>query len=270
MKNINIHIIMAMQDEAKFIIQKFKLNKIGEQISGVDIYQGSLGNLLIHLFVNQKHDEMDKIGTVQAALLTYKAILFLRPDIILSVGTSGGIHAHQVKLFDVICAQNFVIYHDRFTGDDEKSLKQSLGFLPCIDYKKHIGTLPFHTVFQSLKYGVIASSNSLLVDSYSWKLLYKYNVLCVDMEAASVAEVARTFSIPFSAFKVVTDNVYEINPVDALSQFLSNFDAAMQLLAEKLFEILSYSSVDSLIGSGSNSVIVTSATAAADVTPYSA
>lgn len=268
MKNINIHVIMAMQDEAKFVIQKFKLNKLDEQISGVDIYQGLLGNLFIHLFVHQKQDEMDKIGTVQAALLTYKAIMFLTPDIILSVGTSGGIHAHQVKLFDVICAQNFVIYHDRFTGDDEKSVKQSLGFLPCIDYKNHIETLESQDVFQNLKHGVIASSNSLLVDSYSWKLLYKYNVLCVDMEAASVAEVARTFSIPFSAFKVVTDNVYEINPVDALSQFLSNFDSAMHLLAERLFEILSYSSVESLIGAGSNSAVATSGTAA-DASPYS-
>lgn len=251
---MNIHIIMAMQGEAYFIIKKFALAKLNEQIKGVDIYHSEFGNLSIRLFVHQKKDDMDKIGTVSAALLTYQAILFLKPDLILSVGTSGGIHAHGLELFDIVCAQKFVIYHDRFTGGDEKSVKQSLGFLPCVDFNNEFSSLVSNDALKHIKHGVIGSSNSLCVDAYSWTLLYQYNVLCVDMEAASVAEVACMHAIPFSAFKVVTDIVYEINPVDALSQFLFNFDAAMQILAEKLFEILSHSSMDCLMGSGTKLV----------------
>lgn len=255
MKKINVHIIMAMQGEAAFVIKKLKLTQSATHMSGVDVYIGELGSFSIHLFVHQKHEDMDKIGTVSAALLTYQAIMFLKPDVIFSVGTSGGIHDHNVNVFDIICSSEFVIYHDRFTGDDEKSMRQSIGFLPCIDYKQYLEKPILDDVFHNIKFGVVGSSNSFFVDPHSWILLHKYNVLCVDMEAASVAEVARMFSIPFSAFKVVTDKVYEVNPIDSVSQFLFNFDAAMAQLAEKLFEILSHSSMDCLIGSGSNSII---------------
>lgn len=221
---MNIHLILAMQAEASHIIQKLNLSKL-KNSDNIDVFQGKLGIHTVYLFVNQKRDGMDKVGTVPAALLTYKAIKFRKPDLILNLGTCGGIDAQSVNVFDIICANHFLIYHDSFTGSDEKSLKQGLGFWPCIDY---------HKTFKEFKHGVIASSNSLILHPYNWAVIKKYKVLCVDMEAAAVAEVANEFSIPFSACKVVTDMVYETNPTDALPQFEANFHKAMDLLAHQL------------------------------------
>lgn len=231
----NIHLIVAMQPEAAFIIQKLNLTKINHEsvnssalchiaAANIDVYHAETNEHNIHLFVNKQNDGMDRLGTVNAALLTYKSILFMRPDFILSVGTCGGINVRGVKLFDIITPTNFVMYHDRFTGTSDGSVKQSLEFLPCVSLT---------TQFEC-KQGVIASGNSLVLNSQNWANIHKYNVLCLDMEAAAVAQVAKEFAIPFSAFKVVTDDVYEINPVDAFSHFEKNFDQAMTLLAENL------------------------------------
>lgn len=228
----NIHLIVAMQAEAFPIIKKMNLEKVeGHPYYNIDIYRGKVGKNFVHLFVNQKDDGMDKIGTVHGALLTYKAIQFLKPTLILSIGTAGGIHSKSIEVFDIIAAKQFVIYHDRFSGEDEKSLKQSFGFLPVI---------PARSIFSAghFKEGVIASSNSLLLNSKNWENIHKYKVVALDMEAAGVAEVAYEFSIPFTALKVVTDYVYEVNPLDTLSQFVENFQKATNLLSEFLFENL--------------------------------
>jgi len=234
---MNIHLIFAMQAEAEHIIRAFNLKKLNIE-KDFDVYQGEQESKTIRLFVNQKDaDGMDKLGTMQVGLLTYKAIQFQKPDLIISMGTCGGIYDHGVRLLDVICADRFLIYHDRFTGDNELSIKQSLRFSPCISLVKLLEEHEF-------KHGVIASSNSLVPSSNSWNLIRKYKVQCVDMEGAAVAEVAFDYKIPFVALKVVTDNVYEVNPIDAFSQFEENFHPAMEHLAVKFQEVFPY--MDSL------------------------
>lgn len=219
---MNIHLIIAMQAEAKFIINAFALIKTDE-FENVDVYKGADGLHSYHLFVNQKAHGVDRLGTVNAALLAYKSIKYFKPDFILNIGTSGGIHLNNINVFDIICAHDFIVYHDRYTGDDELSLRQSLVFSTCVNQKNHFKEGVIH--------GVIASSNSLIVTPRSWELIRKYKVLCVDMEAAAIAEVAAGFNISFTALKVVTDMVYEVNPTEALPQFQQNFDEAMKRLA---------------------------------------
>ncbi len=229
---MNIHLICAMHGEAQHIINALNLKKINHSELNFDLFEGVFKDHVIRLFVNQKDENnMDKLGTVQVGILTYKSIVFLKPDLMINLGTCGGIFDHNLRLLDIICGQKFAIYHDRFTGDSENSIKQSLRFSTCLNLENYLKDHDF-------KHGAIASSNSLLLNPNSWNHIKKYKIQCLDMEAAAVAEVAQDSKIPLMIFKVVTDNVYEVNPVDAFSQFEANFHPAMKHLAEKFLQVL--------------------------------
>ena len=224
---MNIHIIVAMTAEAKYMIQKLGLHEVTTNEDFL-VYHKEFENKFVRLFVNKKTDKIDNFGTVQAALLTYKSIQFIRPDFIFNIGTCGGIQKHSVDLFNVICAKDFVIYHDRYIG--EEFIKNRCGFFKCIDYS---------SVFPDFKHGIIGTSNSIIITPKSWELIDKFHVKCVDMEAAAIAEVAQEFGIPFSTLKVVTDLVSENKITDTGAEFRTNFHKAMSFVSEKLELLLS-------------------------------
>lgn len=222
---MKIHIIAAMQAEAKYIIKCLNLEKLSDNYE-YDVYSKEIDSHSVRLFVNKQRDSFDKIGTVHAALLTYQSIKFERPDFILNIGTCGGIKKHSIELFDLICSHNFVIYHDKFFGDIFK--KHSLGSFPCLDLKGKLRD--FH-------HGVVATSNSIIISRKSWEIIDEHNVKCVDMEAAAVAEIAQNFSIPFSALKVVTDLVYVDSHLNTNQDFKNNFHKAMASICSKTSRI---------------------------------
>lgn len=217
---MKIHIIVAMNIEATYIINKLYLDKADNK-SNHHIYSGRYKNIDIQLFVPQKNGKFEKIGTVQAAILAYKSIVFSKPDLILNVGTCGSIHYSDLKPLDLVHSKDYLIYHDRYTIDLFE--EYSIGKFSCTSIKNSIGSKPV----------IFGTGNSLALGRHNWNIIKKYNVSCVDMESAAIAEICQEEGVKFFALKVVTDIVYE-DKNDTASQFEMNFKNSMVHLSENL------------------------------------
>jgi 5'-methylthioadenosine nucleosidase len=106
----------------------------------------------------------------------------------------------------------------------------SIGYFKCNNISSN----------NNFKYGVLATGNSIQLSENSWKIIEKYNVKAVDMEAAAIAEVAHEMNIDFSATKVITDLVSkEIKTDHIVNQFKTNFHKAMEHLSKHVVTLLS-------------------------------
>lgn len=224
-----INIIVALEAEAKYIINS--LNIIEDDKKSEDniiIYTKKINHNIIHVFLNEKFtDGYDKIGTVSAAILTYKAILKTNPDLILNIGTCGGIKRKNIKLFDIIIGDKFVIYHDRFFTNIRENY--SIGKFNCENTLRDFDYIS----------GIIASGNSINLSKESWNIIEKYDVSVIDMEAAAIAEIASERNISFTTIKVVSDIVSkDIDSEYIVTQFKINFRTAMKKLSTNLPLIL--------------------------------
>ena len=164
-----------------------------------------------------KINNYEKIGTVQGALLTYKSLQIVKPELILNVGTCGAIHDCGIKALDIVRSNEFVIYHDRFSIEALENY--SVGKFPCERLNFFKDAIPV----------IFGTSNSLIINQNNIESIKKYRVSCLDMEAAAVAEVCQEEKIKFFALKVVTDIVsLNKNDSDIESQFVKNFKSAME------------------------------------------
>ena len=222
---MKICLIVAMEAEASYLIKKLNLEKKSDN-STFYVYQNKLSENEIILYFNKKIGKFDRIGTVNAAVLTHIAIEKESPDFIINTGTSGGIEGKSVDIFDVLVSENFVLYHDRYIS--EEFLNYSLGFYKCEEINK---------INFEFKKGFIATGNSLILSEKSWEIIDRYNVSCIDMESAAVGNICSEHNVKFLSIKVITDIVRKLKKEDTLntiSQFVQNFHYAMTVLSEKI------------------------------------
>ncbi|MGB0360987.1 MAG: hypothetical protein ACPGEF_06245, partial [Endozoicomonas sp.] len=111
-----ILIIMAMEAEARPIIEKLGLKKIADQqnLNGnFPRYRGSFNNHAIMLSLNGQCPThgVDRIGTEYAALNTQSGILAFQPSLIINAGTCGAF-ARDADIADIITSDQPVAYHD--------------------------------------------------------------------------------------------------------------------------------------------------------------
>ena len=224
-----INIIIALNAEAKHILKKLNILN-SEENEYFKLYKSKIYGIDLNIFTNLKSsDGFDKIGTTQASILTCRSILYQKPDLILNLGTCGGIEKNNAYLNDVIYSNEFVIYHDRYFSNLRE--KYAVGFFKC----KEINDTKL------FKIGVIASGNSLVLNNYSWNIIEKFQVRGVDMEAAAIAEVANEFNIEFICIKVVSDIINDqAKEEDIIIQFKNNFNPSMEILSERFEYFLQY------------------------------
>lgn len=209
-----------MQSEAKYLINFLNLGKI-ENKNRLQHFYGEVGSYKISLFFQEKINNFEKIGTVQGALLTYKSIQIDRPDFILNFGTCGAIEKSGIQILDIVCSNNFLIYHDRFTIESLENY--SVGKHPCEPQK---------LLFKDAIPVILGTSNSLIINNHNAETIKKYNVSCLDMEAAAIAEICQEEGIKFIALKVVTDIVcLNKHSSNTESQFINNFKPAMEKIS---------------------------------------
>ena len=124
------------------------------------------------------------LGKINAAVATTRAISDHSPDLIINIGTAGGITVgqglHEARRFvqrDMLC--------------------QPLGFAP--------GETPFDSSDSMIEFGtgLICSTGDNFVTNGN-----ELTLLCdlVDMEAYAVAKVCKKFKINFRCYKWVTDS----------------------------------------------------------------
>jgi nucleoside phosphorylase len=193
-------------------------------------YVGKYGRLDIFLITNgkDKTHKVPNIGTQPATLSTYVGINHFNPDLVISIGTAGGISENGASIGHVY-ASHTIYFIDRrmpIPGYQE----YGLGGYESFD----VATLSRESF---LKRGVICSGDSFDNNETDFAIALKAGCIAKDMEAGAVAWVSMINKVPMVAIKGITDIVGSKSGHDEFNQ---NTPAIMDTLVEKLHELLDH------------------------------
>jgi 5'-methylthioadenosine/S-adenosylhomocysteine nucleosidase len=230
-----IALIMAMKSEAEGLLEDLQLRRQDQPFrSGIpfEFYAGNLASIQLALLISGTDPDffVDNVATVPATLMTYLAIEKFTPDLVLNVGTAGGIASRGCEIGDVYLGSGTFCFHDRripLPGFDQ----YGLGGYPCYDTSALASAL-------QLKTGTISTGNSLDLQDKDLQIIEENQAIIKDMEAAAIAWVCRTLAVPMIAIKAITDLIDTGAPTE--TQFMRNFQLAVRNLQLKTIEALQY------------------------------
>lgn len=223
-------LVIAMDSEAKPIISSLNLHKVTNVFTNLPMqkYIGKYEKLEIFLVINglDPINNVQNIGAQAATLSTYLGIEYFHPDLIISIGTAGGIAKNGAKQGDIYYSQKIYFYDRR---------------LPLKGYHEYgLGDYP-SAIFASLdnkiglKPGIICSGDSFDDNKTDYNMFIKENCSAIDMEAAGVAWISMLTKTPMFAMKGITNFV---KGKDIHEQFRKNLPVVTLELANKLRELL--------------------------------
>ena len=194
-----ILLVVAMEAEATPIIETLHLKKAKQLFSGLPMqgYTGKYANKDIFLITNGQDPiyKLDNVGTQPAVLAAYLGINHFHPDLVISVGTAGGIIESGTKMHDIYIS-NKIYFHDRRIPNQYEAYGSggyiSQSFDQIADKNK-------------MKKANICTGNSFDPSPNDTAFIHKHNCAAVEMEAASVAWVSMLTNTPMVAIRGVGD-----------------------------------------------------------------
>lgn len=229
-----VMLVVAMASEAQPLITAFKLHEVKNAFPGLPMqaYRGDYRQLNVFLVLNGVDPtyQVSNIGTQAATLSTYAGIQYDHPDLIISLGTAGGIKQNGAKLQDIYISQTINFFDRRIAV--QPFTAYGVGAYPSVmlsPVDKQIG----------LKPGVICSGDSFDNNRTDYDMMLKMHCTAIDMEAAGVAWVASLGHTPMFAMKGIT-NFSSVK--DSGKQFSENLPVVTAKLTTALrdfFDVLS-------------------------------
>lgn len=234
MKFENITIVVAMEAEARPVIEELKLKEDLSYCPGMPMrgWIGQYRGIKLSLVINGKDPEtnLDLIGTQAATLATDYAIKHYSPQLIVNMGTAGAFGENGSQIGDVYLSRDYVVFHDRrvpIPGWD----KQSIGYFKVWDAEEL-------ALKENFKTGIVTTSNSLDMPPIDEENIRNLGGEIKEMEAAAVAWVARLHSTPLFCVKAVTDLVDSGIPTE--EEFRKNLNLATSNLKDAIVKVLNY------------------------------
>jgi len=179
------------------------------------------------------------VGKVNAASnLTY-AIEKINPSQIIGIGVAGGV-SPEIKIGDVVICDKF-IQHDVDVTAFGYELGQIPGFEDKYIYSSNemidsIKEIARDNTSHNVYVGAIMSGDSFIKDDKGSLLYQKFGGLCVDMESAAWAQVAKRYNIPFVVVRSISDQA-DGSAADNFSEFLETAVKNLSLMIEKLINM---------------------------------
>lgn len=229
-----IMLVVAMASEADPLIQTFKLHEIDNAFSGLPMkaYEGHFERLDVTLVLNGLDPvyQVPNIGTEAGTLSTALGIERFHPDLVISIGTAGGIQQNGTALRDIVASTRINFFDRR------------IAVAPFTAYG--VGAYPSVTLAPiadqiGLKSGVVCSGDSFDNNKNDYRIMIKQQCAAIDMEAAGVAWVSQLMHTPMFAMKGITN--FSSVP-DSGKQFSQNLPVVTKKLASTLkafFEAIS-------------------------------
>jgi adenosylhomocysteine nucleosidase/5'-methylthioadenosine nucleosidase len=228
-------ILMAMRDEAAPIVEEgrfIEAHGVLHPRLPMRLFRGNVGQLDVSLViagVDNRHG-VDNVGSEPAALMAFDAIDRLKPDLVISAGTAGGLSAQGADIGTVYLSQDHFVFHDRHVP--LPGLRESaVGRYPAMNVSSMARELALPT-------GVISTGSSLEKAEKELEQLRATGAVAKEMEAAGIAWVAMLMGKPMLAVKAITNLVDQENQSEV--EFTKNFAVAAQALRRELFRVLRY------------------------------
>ena len=183
------------------------------------------------------------VGKVNAARTTQIMIDVMKVDYIINVGVAGGV-SNSLNVCDIVIGEKLVQHDFDITAfDHAKGYIPNVGvYLNSDEYllliaekeKESFNETNFHK-------GVIASGDIFCTsEKMSKKINEKFNALCVDMEGASIAQVAYLSGVPFLVVRSISDIPNNNNKI-TYEEFL---EESSKMVAKFLLSMIEKISLD--------------------------
>lgn len=223
-------IIGAMDQEIEAILKMMDGVQI-YQFNNQPFYQGLVNNKIIILVKSG-------IGKVASAMTTTQLLTNFSIEAIINIGTCGGIET-KVEPLDLIIGQELV-YGDvdliafkypygQMAGQPATFKSDPILVGKIRDISKKVGLNP--------KLGNLMSSDAFITDKKIINeriKLIDLPILGVDMESASIAQVATAFKKPFVVLRVVSDIIGMEKQVNSFDKLVSESSTKVAKIIKEL------------------------------------
>lgn len=224
-------LVVAMNTEAEPIIKAFNLKKSTVQFDGLPMqsYSGKYAKLDIFMMVNGMDPmyKVENVGTQPATLSTYLGIKRFHPDLVVSIGTAGGVAKNGAQIKHIYLSKK-IYFYDRRIPVGRDYTQYGLGGYPSVNLESIMKKT-------KLESGVVCSGDSFDANQTDAQIIEHQGCTTVDMEAAGVAWVSMLMKTPMVAIKGVTDYTQDKNGHE---QFEKNFSYVTKALTENLKQVL--------------------------------
>lgn len=223
-----IGIIVAMQKELDLLLPLLENVEPSYEINGFVFHTGTLGR---HGIIAMQCG----IGKVNAAIGTLTLLDSFHPDYVINTGVAGGVG--QTKVLDLLVA-DAVVYHDVWCGPGTK-YGAAAGFPVVLQpWEKVIDMArEIRPAGDKTKFGMICSGDKFISKAEEVTEIRTNfpDVMAVDMESASIAQVCTLRKVPFNILRVISDTPGEEENIAQYESFWSDapretFDALTSIL----------------------------------------
>jgi len=206
---MKIAIIGAMEEEVALL--RSKLSNLRTEVhAGFEYYLGQIDSVDVALL-------RSGIGKVNAAISTTLLLELYQPDYVINTGSAGGFHS-DLNVGDIVISSS-VCHHDVDVTPFGYQLGQVPGSPPCFMPDPHLIKAAQHAI-ESLQevvhmHGLIATGDRFMhqADDVTQTRDNFPDMIACEMEAAAVAQVCHSFSIPFVIIRSLSDIAGKENAV---------------------------------------------------------
>lgn len=192
---MKIAILVAMGKELNLLLPL--LNNIkSETIDGFTFHSGEIGN-------NEVVAMQCGIGKVNAAIGTLTLLNHYNPELVINTGVAGGA-SQEAHVMNVIVGST-IAYHDVWCGPGTQYGEASGYPLYFESDKRFADLIPNRP---DVKRGLICSGDKFIASLEEVQTIQKAfpEVLAVDMESATIAQVCYLRKVPVLVMRVISDS----------------------------------------------------------------
>lgn len=195
-----IGIITAMDIETEAFLKRMT-HVCEKKVAGVSYYQGSIGEQELVL-------GKSGIGKVKCAYHTTHMVEHFQPELLINVGVAGSLSAEIGLLSMVVGTQ--ICQHDMIVPGWPRGFHQEKSCVSTSDALLRVARQV--KVDFPVYFGPIASGDTFIQREDALRLLRDCpGACCAEMEAGSLAEVARLSATPFIVFRAISDETLQEN-----------------------------------------------------------
>lgn len=192
---MTIAILVAMGKELNLLLPLLENTK-SETIDGFTFHSGKIGD-------NDIVAMQCGIGKVNAAIGTLTLLNNYKPELVINTGVAGGA-SQDAHVMDVIVGST-IAYHDVWCGPGTQYGEASGYPLYFESDKRFTNLIPNRA---DIKRGLICSGDKFIASIEEVQIIQKAfpEVLAVDMESATIAQVCYLRKVPVMVMRVISDS----------------------------------------------------------------